>query len=176
MRWFTLGILKWRGTFSPLEFVQEKLELKMQVPFLDLRVPPGAEREEFQVALANVLDHGRLILGPEVLELEKAVARETNQAYAVGTSSGTSALIIALKALGVGSGDEVITSPFSFVATANAILASGAVPVFADVGDDLNLSPEKIEPLITKRTKAIMPVHWTGKVCDMDSIISHGAV
>ena len=91
--------------------------------------------------------------------------------YCLGLNSGTDALMISLWSLGISRGDEVITTPLSFVASAAAISHIGAKPVFVDVGEDLNINPHKIERAITKKTKAIMPVHWGGRVCDMDLII-----
>lgn len=143
----------------------------VRVPFLDLRVLDGDERAELLAAMAKVLDHGRLILGPEVLELEARFARYVGSPHAVGVGSGTDALILALKALGIGPGDEVITTPLSFVATANAIALAGAEPVFADVGDDLNLDPATVEPLLSGRTRALLAVHWAGKVCRMEALL-----
>jgi dTDP-4-amino-4,6-dideoxygalactose transaminase len=144
----------------------------MEVPFLDLRVPSGSERDEFLEALKVVLNHGRIIMGPEVLQLENTLATKIGIDYGIGTGSGTAALILALKGFRIGPGDEVITTPFSFVATSSAIVTVGATPIFADISDDLNIDPTTIEPLITSRTKAILPVHWAGRVCDMDKIMS----
>jgi dTDP-4-amino-4,6-dideoxygalactose transaminase len=144
----------------------------MKVPFLDLRVPFGTERDEFLVALETVLDHGRVVMGPEALQLENTMAAKVGHTHGVGTGSGTAALILALKGFGIGPGDEVITTPFSFVASSNSIVMVGATPVFADISEDLNLDPATIEPLITNRTKAILPVHWTGRVCDMPAIMA----
>ncbi len=144
----------------------------MKVPFLDLRVADDAERRELTDALDAVLRHGRFVFGPEVEELEGRLAAACGRRFAVGVGSGTDALILGLKSLGIGPGDEVITTPLSFVATANAISLAGAVPVFADVGDDLNLDPDTIGPLVTAATKAILSVHWTGRVCRMAEIVA----
>ena len=144
----------------------------MKVPFLDLRVTDDAERRELTDALDAVLRHGRFVFGPEVGELEGRLAAACGRRFAVGVGSGTDALIVGLKSLGIGPGDEVITTPLSFVATANAISLVGAVPVFADVGDDLNLDPDTIDPLVTAATKAVLPVHWTGRVCRMSDIMA----
>jgi dTDP-4-amino-4,6-dideoxygalactose transaminase len=141
----------------------------LDVPFLDLRVPE-AERAELLKAAENVLKHGRLVNGPEVHALELAFAARCNRKYAVGVSSGTDALVVALRALNIGKGDEVIVPALSFVATANAISLVGATPVFCDIGDDLNIDPTEIKELITPRTKAIMPVHWAGRICAVDHI------
>jgi dTDP-4-amino-4,6-dideoxygalactose transaminase len=141
----------------------------LDVAFLDLRVPE-AERAELLSAAENVLKHGRLVNGPEVHALELAFAARCNRKYAVGVSSGTDALVLALRALNIGKGDEVIVPALSFVATANAVSIVGAMPVFGDIGDDLNIDPIEIKPLITPRTKAIMPVHWAGRICAIDHI------
>ena len=140
-----------------------------KVPFLDLRVPEQ-ERRELLSVIDKVLAHGRLVIGPEVSEFEKQVAEYCGRKYAVGVNSGTDALILGLKALGIGAGDEVITTSLSWIATANGIKLTGAKPVFADVDNDLNISPESIENLITANTKAIMPVHYTGRICKIDLI------
>jgi len=142
----------------------------MQVPFLDLRVTDPAERAALLDAIARVLDHGRLLNGPEVAELEERIAHRCGRSYGVGVGSGTDAVYLALKALGIGAGDEVITTPLSFVATANAIALTGATPVFADIGDDLNIAADGIEDLIGPATRAIMPVHWAGKLAPLTAI------
>jgi dTDP-4-amino-4,6-dideoxygalactose transaminase len=142
-----------------------------KIPFLDLRVTDVQEKKELLGAVNQVLTHGRIVLGPEVEKLEQKVALYCNRKYAVGVNSGTDALILGLKSLGVGMGDEVITTAMSWVATANAIALLGATPVFADVRDDLNIDPDSISRLITKKTKVIMPVHYTGRICQMDKIL-----
>jgi dTDP-4-amino-4,6-dideoxygalactose transaminase len=143
----------------------------MKVPFLDLRVTNKVERQELLQAVETVLDHGRIILGPEVQRLEGKIAERVGCQFASGVNSGTDALILAMRALGIGVGDEVITTPLSFVATANAITINGATPVFADIADDLTLDPASIEPLITAKTRGILPVHWAGKACRMEPIL-----
>jgi dTDP-4-amino-4,6-dideoxygalactose transaminase len=143
---------------------------KWRVPFLDLRVTQKKEKQEIMSAIARVLQHGRILLGPEVGQFEKRIARITGRRYAVGVNSGTDALFFSLKAAGVGPGDEVITTSLSWIATANAIALTGATPVFADIGEDLNILPQSIEKLISEKTKAIVPVHYTGKICRMDEI------
>ncbi|MEX0783201.1 MAG: DegT/DnrJ/EryC1/StrS family aminotransferase [Dehalococcoidia bacterium] len=119
--------------------------------------------EEEKQAVMAVLESGQLAQGPKTEEFERAFARYVGAKHAIGVNSGTAALIVALQANGVGQGDEVITTPFSFIATATSIIACGAVPVFVDVDPfDLNLDPEKIEDAITENTKAVMPVHIFG--------------
>jgi len=142
----------------------------MKVPFLDLRIP-AEERKILLEAVDKVFRHGRFILGPEVAEFENAVAKRCKRKFAVGMGSGTDALYLALKGLRIGPGDEVITTCLSWIATANAIAMTGATPVFADIGNDLNIDPARIEALITPKTKAILPVHFTGRMCDMDRLV-----
>ncbi len=143
-----------------------------KVPFLDLRVSDGDERREMMEAVERVLLHGRILLGPEVDELQEQVARRVGSKYAIGCGSGTDALIIAMRALGIGPGDEVIVPALSFIATANAVALCGGRPVFADLGDDLNIDIGSIEALITPATKAIIPVHWAGRMCDMERLLA----
>ena len=127
--------------------------------------------EEKQAVLA-VLDSGMLVQGPVVAELERGFAEMSGTRHAVAISSGTAALHLALLAHGIGPGDEVITSPFSFVATANAIMLVGARPVFVDVREDtFNLDPDLVAAALTPRTRAIMPVHLYGLPCDMDPLL-----
>ncbi len=145
----------------------------LKVKFLDLAVP-DEDRHLLLAAIDRVLKHGRLINGPEVMELERELAIRTHRNHAVAVGSGTVALYLALRALNVGKGDEVITSSMSVAATANAIALTGAVPVFADLRKDLNLDPDSVEKLITRQTKALVPVHWTGRVCQIHEIVDIG--
>jgi len=143
----------------------------MKIPFLDLSIKDEALRAELLEAVGRVLSHGRFILGPEHDEFERAMEKRCRRRHAVGVGSGSDALFLALRALEIGPGDEVITTPLTWVATTNAIVLNGATPVFVDVRDDLNLDAGLIEAAITKRTKAILPVHFTGQCCDMDAIL-----
>ena len=139
--------------------------------FIDLKSQYRALRSDINARIQAVLDHGQYILGPEVLEFEQRLARYVNTAHCVTVASGTDALLIALMAQGIGPGDEVITSPFTFVATAEVIALVGAKPVFVDVEPDTaNLDAALLEQAITPRTRAIMPVSLYGQVCDMDEI------
>ena len=118
----------------------------------------------------RVLTHGQFILGPEVERFEKRVAKYCNKQFAVGVSSGTDSLYLAMRSLDIGPGDEVITTPLSWIATLNAITICGATPVFVDIKEDLNINSDLIAEKITPRTKAILPVHFTGKLCDIEKI------
>ena len=118
----------------------------------------------------EVVKNNDFTLGKTVDEVEELIAYQANTKYAIGVGSGTDALMLSLKSLGIGTGDEVITTTYTFYATVGAIVTSGAKPVFCDCGDDFNIDPEKIEEKITKKTKAIIPVHWSGRPCDMKKI------
>lgn len=144
-----------------------------QIPILDLKPQVEALYPELMAAIERVLKSTAFIMGPEVGAFEKAVAEHLGVRHALGCNSGTDALFIALRALNIGPGDEVITSPFTFFATAEAISHVGATPVFVDVDEaSMNLDPALIETAITPRTKAIIPVHLFGRPCDMDAIMA----
>jgi len=145
----------------------------MKVPLLDLKAQYAAMRQEIENSLKKVVENQDFILGAEVTALEKEVAAYCGAKYGVGVASGTDALILSLKALDIGPGDEVITTPFTFFATAESISIVGAKPVFADVDPrTYNIDPLLIEKKITKKTKAIMPVHLYGQCADMDPIMA----
>ena len=145
-------------------------EADMKIPFMDLRVTDTKEKNRMLNAINEVFEHGRMVLGPEVKRLEEKIAMDCGRQFAVGVSSGSTALHLAMKCLDIGPRDEVITTSLSWVATANAVASVGAKPVFVDIKNDLNMNPEKIRGAISPRTKAILAVHWTGKICDMTSI------
>ena len=129
--------------------------------------------DEEKKAVIEVLDSGIIAQGPRVKAFEEGFAKMCGTKEAIATSSGTTALHIGLLAAGIGSGDEVITSPFTFIASANSVLFCGGRPVFVDIDPKtFNIDPQKIEKAITPKTKAIMPVHLFGLVCDMDAILA----
>jgi dTDP-4-amino-4,6-dideoxygalactose transaminase len=142
------------------------------LPFLDLELQFEQIRDEVMRAVTNVFETQRFILGPEVEQLEAEIAAYLGCRFAVACASGTDALILALLAMGVGPGDEVITTPFTFIATASAITRAGATPVFADIeANSCNLSAESVARAITSKTRAIIPVHLFGLSADMDPIM-----
>ena len=120
--------------------------------------------------ISEVVKNNDFTLGSCVDEVESLIAAEAGTRYAIGVGSGTDALFLSLKALGIGPGDEVITTTYTFYATVGAIVTSGATPVFCDCRDDFNIDSSLVESLITPRTKAIIPVHWSGRPCDMDAL------
>ena len=139
--------------------------------FTDLKAQYAALKPQIDARIQRVLDHGQYILGPEVAELEVALAAFTGSKHCIGVASGTEALLIALMALDLQPGDEVITSPFTFAATAETIVLAGAKPVFVDIeSDTANVDAALIESAVTDRTKAIMPVSLYGQCADMDAI------
>ena len=143
----------------------------MKVPLLDLSEQNAALRPEIEAALGRVLDTNGFILGAEVAALEKELAAYCETKYAIGCASGSDALLLALMALDVGPGDEVITTPYSFFATVSSITRLGATPVFVDIEPDtFNLDVSQIESKITERTKAIEPVHLYGQCADMETL------
>ncbi|HJZ72628.1 MAG TPA: DegT/DnrJ/EryC1/StrS family aminotransferase [Vicinamibacterales bacterium] len=145
----------------------------MKVPLLDLQSQYAAIRDEVRAALDRVCDSQHFILGPEVSAFEQEVASHCDVRFAIGMSSGTDALLAALMAAGIGPGDEVITTSYSFFATAGTIVRLGAKPVFVDIEPaTFNLDPTMLAPRITPRTKAIMPVHLFGRCCNMDAIVT----
>jgi dTDP-4-amino-4,6-dideoxygalactose transaminase len=143
----------------------------MKVPFIDLQQRYQEEKDELLACVDSVLSKGHLILTQEVNEFEDQAAKYIDVKHVIGLNSGTDALMMALWAFGIGKGDEVITTPVSFVATTGAIVHVGATPVYVDVCDDQNIDVTKIEAAITPRTKAIMPVHWSGRIANMNAIM-----
>jgi dTDP-4-amino-4,6-dideoxygalactose transaminase len=144
----------------------------MKVPLLDLKAQYLAIKPEIDRAIADVMESQHFILGPQVQECEKAIAAYSKCAHGVGVSSGTDALLICLMAEGIGPGDEVITTPYTFFATAGTIARVGAKPAFVDIDPaSYNLNPADIAAKITPKTRAIMPVHLYGQMADMDAIM-----
>lgn len=144
----------------------------MKIPLLDLKAQYNSIKEEIDSAIRGVLETQSFVLGKEVESFEKEVAVYCNAKYAVGVASGTDALILSMKALGIKEGDEVITTPTTFIATAEAISHAGARPVFVDIDKkSYEIDPALIERKITKKTKAILPVHIYGQCADMDPIL-----
>lgn len=143
----------------------------MSIPFIDLKTQYAAIKESVNRRIQDVLEHGQYILGPEVQECEKALSDYTGSQHTLTCASGTDALVIALMALGIGPGDEVIVPGFSFIATAETVVLVGAQPVFVDIRrDTYNIDPQKIEAAITDKTKAIIPVGLYGQPSDMSEI------
>lgn len=144
----------------------------MQVPMLDLKKQYASVKDEVLAAVAEVLETQICIGGPKVAELEEKIAAINYCKYAVGVSSGTDAILNSLMSLGIGDSDEVITTPFTFFATVGCIVRTGAKPVFIDIDPKTyNLNPNLVEQAITRRTKAIVPVHLFGQMADMDPIV-----
>ena len=143
----------------------------MNIPLIDLQAQYKSLEEELNKAALEVLSSAKYIMGENVIEFEKEFASYIGVKHAISVGNGTDALVLALKAMGIKSGDEVITTPFTFFATAEAISAVGAVPVFVDVDKEtFNIDVTKIEEKITNKTKAIIPVHIFGQAADMDEI------
>jgi len=144
----------------------------ISVPILDLKTQYASIREEVDVAIRRVMESQYFILGPEVEALEKDISRYCGCNFGIGVSSGTDALLASLMALGIKPGDEIITSPYSFFATAGSIVRLGAHPVFVDIDPDtLNIDASLVEAAVTPRTRAILPVHLAGQMTDMDPIM-----
>jgi dTDP-4-amino-4,6-dideoxygalactose transaminase len=145
----------------------------MQIPLIDLKKQNKTIKSDADKNVLEILSSANYIMGENVKQFEKEICEYLGVRNAISVGNGTDALVIALKALGIGQGDEVITSPFTFFATAESISAVGATPVFIDVRlDTFNIDPNKIEEKITSKTKAIMPVHIFGQPADMDEIMA----
>ena len=142
----------------------------MKTPYVDLKIQWKKEKKELLPIIEKILSKGTYVIGEEVERFENNIAKICNTKYAVALNSGTDALTLGLHLLGVRRGDEVITPPNSFISSTTSIIHLGAKPIFADVLDNQNIDPKEIEKKITKKTKAIMPVHLTGRICDMNKI------
>jgi dTDP-4-amino-4,6-dideoxygalactose transaminase len=148
---------------------------RMKVPLLDLQAQYATIRDEVRAAIDRVFESQQFVLSSEVQVLEEEIARYSQTKFAIGCASGSDALLLALMSCGVGEGDEVITTPFSFFATASAITRLGARPVFVDIDErTYNIDPKLVAAAITDRTKAIMPVHLYGQCAEMDLLIELG--
>ncbi|OUU38930.1 MAG: aminotransferase DegT, partial [Verrucomicrobia bacterium TMED56] len=139
--------------------------------FIDLKTRHQLIQEKINARIQKVMEHGQFILGPEVKDLEEKLCLYTGSKHCVTVSSGTDSLLIALMALGIGAGDEVITVPYTWISTAEVISLLGAKPVFVDIRSDTwNMDETRLELAITEKTKAIMPVSIYGQCSDMDAI------
>ena len=154
--------------FLPGEYKKNE-KLKINHSYL---VEQFADYTKVFKEIEKVVKKGDYTLGKEVDLCEKNFAKRTGAKFAISVGNGTDALLLSLKGLGIGQGDEVITVPYTFVATVGSIVTAGAKPVFVDVKDDYNIDENQIVSAITKKTKAIMPVHWAGRPCEMDKILS----
>lgn len=159
-------------TASAVQIAREERPRSKPFPFLDLAAQYATIRDEVNLAIERVMSSQHFILGPEVKTLEEEVALYVGCRFGIGCASGSDALLLALMAYGIGPGDEVITTPFTFVATGGSIARLGSRPVFADVNlETFNMDPRNLEAAFTTRTKAILPVHLFGLATDMDPIM-----
>ena len=158
------------GVIDRMPRLETAPQMKVRVPYTDFPSQFGEQRDEILQAMEKVLRRGDFILGTEVEEFEKEFGSLCGTQHAVGVASGTDALILSLVALGIKAGDEVITPPNSWISSASSIALVGARPVFADVKEDFTLDPDQVEKAVTSRTKAILPVHLTGRCADMERI------
>jgi len=165
---------KYSGLFVPIEEISFAIGIKIvetNMKFIDLNAQYQLLKKEVNQKIQEVLNHGQYMMGPEIAELENALAKFIGVKHAIGVSSGTDALLIAMMALGVQPGDEIITTPFSFIATAETIVLLGAKPVFVDIDPSTyNIDPALIEKAITQKTKAIMPVSLYGQCAEIHAI------
>ena len=175
----------WRKPFETITRAANAFLISMadntpQIPYVNFQAQYAEEKDSLLACLESVLTKGDFVGGDAVSALETAIGKYIGADHVMALNSGTDALILALEALGIGPGDEVITAPNSFIASAGAIVRVGATPVFADVRDDQNIDPEAVRAAISPKTKGIMPVHLTGRIADMPAIMAlaeeHGLV
>ena len=152
--------------FLPKQYIQSS-KLDLNHSYL---VEQFSDYTKIFKKLEKVVTKGDYTLGNEVNRFEKNIKKLMGSKYAISVGNGTDALYLVLKSLNIGKGDEVITTPFTFIATVGSIVTAGAKPVFADIKSDYNIDEKKIEKKITKKTKAIMIVHWSGRPCELDAI------
>lgn len=158
-------------TITPQQYLEASVQPNKHIDFIDLKTQQDALRPQLEQNIHRVLHHGQYIMGPEVKQLEARLQDYTGAKHCITVASGTEALLISLMALGIQPGDEIITTPFTFVATAEVIVLLGAIPVFVDIEPDTcNINASLIEAKITSKTKAIMPVSLYGQPADMDEI------
>ena len=153
--------------FLPKQYKQDK-KLNINHNYLSEQF---SDYKKIFKKIEKVVRNNDFTLGKNVNDFENRIKKLLKANYVVAVGSGTDALMLSLKCLGIKEGDEVITSPYTFYATIGAIVTAGAKPIFVDINDDYNLDPLEIEKKITKKTKAILPVHWSGRICEMDEII-----
>ncbi len=151
--------------------LKNNIQSKIHIPYVNLVLQNNFIKEKILQAIEKVIDDGDFILGKEVKKFEHSLAKYCGTKFAIGVNSGTDAMFLVLKAFNIGPRDEVILPSNSFFSTASVIVATGATPVFADIDDDLNINPKSIKKVITKNTKAIIPVHLTGKPAPMNEIL-----
>lgn len=158
-------------SLAPFQVRTYRYEPIKRVPFLDLRVDEH-ERSQCLTAIDDILTSGIFLNSPQVEQFEAACKERSKAKYAVGVGSGTAALYLALRRLQIGPGHEVILPALGFVGSANAVRATGATPIFVDVRRDLLIDPQAAEAALTDRTRAVMPVHFTGNACDMTALLT----
>ena len=152
--------------YLPKQYIRNK-KLKINHSYL---IEQFSDYKKILVEIEKVIKKGHYTLGKDVDEFEKSLSKRMGAKFAISVGNGTDALFLVLKGLNIGKNDEVITTPYTFIATVGSIVTAGAKPVFVDIKDDYNIDEKKIESAITKKTKAIMPVHWAGRPCELDKI------
>jgi len=144
--------------------------IKIKIPYVNLERQSLEEKSQLLECVEQIIDSGQFVGGSAIESFEETIAQKFGFKHVIGVSSGTAALILSIKALGIGPGDEVITAPNSYITSTSSIVLAGARPVFADIQDDLNIDPKEVAKAITKNTKAILPIHLSGRIADMGSL------